>query len=68
MRKFFVNSESCEQMPPLPPVRARGVQAHQRNARAVLLEIDAMHLAADVDMNVAADHRLDLTVHAATFD
>ena len=67
MRKFFAEFRIREQMPPLPPVGARGVQAHQRNARAVLLEINAMHLAADVDMDVAADHRLDLTVHAAAF-
>ena len=56
-----------EQMPPLPPVRAGGVQAHQRNARSVLLEIDPVHVTADVDMDIAADHWLDLPVHAAAF-
>ncbi len=60
--KLFIR----EQMPPLPPVGARGVQAHQRDAGAVFLEIDAMHRAIDLDMDVAADHRLDVTIHEAT--
>jgi hypothetical protein len=55
-----------EQMPPLPPVRARGVQTHQRNARTILLEIDAVHLATDVDMDIATDDRLDVTTHDGT--
>ena len=63
MRKFFANSSSREQMPPLPCIGARGVQAHQRNARAVFLEIDAMRLAIDLDMDVAADDRLDIAGH-----
>src|ERR1700730_79780 len=42
-----------EQMPPLPPVRACRVQAHQRNTGAILLEIDAMRLAADLDVDIA---------------
>ena len=54
-RELFIG----QQMPPLPAIGARGVQADQRNARAVLLEIDAVHLAADLDVDVAADHRLD---------
>src|SRR5205085_8362677 len=48
------------------PVRACGVQAHQRNAGAVLLEIDPMHLAADLDVDIAADDRLDRAVHDTT--
>ena len=40
------------------------MQADQRNARAVFLEIDPVHHAADIDMNVAADDRLNLPVHA----
>ena len=60
LRKLLVG----KQMPPLPSIGARGVQAHQRNARAVFLEIDAVHLAADIDMDVAADHRLDMAGHA----
>jgi hypothetical protein len=50
-------------MPPLPPVGARGVQTYQRDARTVLLEIDAVRLAADVDVDIAADDRLDMTAH-----
>src|SRR5262249_27352636 len=53
-----------KQMAPLPRIRARPVQANQRNALAILLEIDAVHLAADLDVNVAADRRLDVTGHA----
>src|SRR5216684_6612853 len=61
---------SCElfigkQMPPLPPVRARGVQTHQRDARAAFLEINPMHFAFDRDMDVATDHRLDGAGHDA---
>ena len=61
---------SCElfvakQMPPLPVVRARGVQAHHRDSRAAFLEIDAVHLAVDIDMDVTADQRLDIAVHDA---
>lgn len=41
-----------KKMSPLPAVGAGGVQADQRNARAAFLEIDAMHLAIDIDMNV----------------
>src|SRR6266436_5652748 len=62
LRELFIR----QQMPPLPPVGAGGVQAHQRDAGAVLLEIDAMHLAIDLDTDVAADHRLDGTVHDDT--
>src|SRR6267378_2613208 len=61
-RELFVR----EQMPPLPSIRARGVQAHQRNPFAVFLEIDAMHFAIDFDMDVAADHRLDMAGHVDT--
>ena len=55
-----------EQMPPLPCVGARGVQADQRNAGAVFLEIDAMGFAADFDMDVAADYRLDVPFMTVT--
>src|SRR5882724_7950081 len=53
-------------MAPLPSVRARGMQAHQRYAGAAFLEIDPVHLAVDLDMDVAADHRLDGAVHCGT--
>src|SRR3979490_1467452 len=53
-------------MPPLPSVRARRVQAHQRYARAVFLEIDAMHLTIDFNVDVAAEHRFDVAGHAGT--
>src|SRR5260370_27636609 len=62
LRELFVG----QQMPPLPSVGARGVQTHQRNAGAALFEIDAVHLAIDLDMDVAADDRLNVTVHDAT--
>src|SRR5882672_6543752 len=62
LRERFIG----EQMPPLPSVRARGVQAHQRNAGAIFLEVDAVHLAIDIDMDVTADQRLDIAVHDAT--
>src|SRR4051794_31715673 len=59
-----------QQVAPLPRVGARGVQAHQRNACTVFLEIDPMRLAADLDMDVATDDRLDIaigtTAHADT--
>ena len=54
-------------VPRLPPVGAGGVQAHQRNARAGLLDIDAVRLAADLEMDVAADHRLDIALMSGTF-
>src|SRR5260370_22731990 len=53
-------------MPALPSVGACGVQAHQRYARAAFLEIDAMHLTIDLDMDIAADHRLDIASHVGT--
>src|ERR1700730_1153441 len=61
-RELFV----CQQMPPLPSVSACGMQAHQRYARAAFLEIDAMHLTIDLDMDIAADHRLDIARHVGT--
>src|SRR6266704_3650211 len=61
-RKLLVG----EQMPPLPSVRACRVQAHQRYARAVFLEIDAMHLTIDFNVDVAAEHRFDIAGHAGT--
>src|SRR3954452_5625502 len=54
-----------QQMPPLPRIRARRVQTHQRNAGTVLLEIDAIDRALYGDMNVAADNWLDQTGHCA---
>src|ERR1700681_2591882 len=42
------------------------MQAHQRYARAAFLEIDAMHLTIDLDMDIAADHRLDIAGHVGT--
>src|SRR6267378_4185425 len=48
------------------PVRACGVQAHQRYAGAVFFEVDAMHFAIDFDMDVAADYRLDMAGHVGT--
>jgi hypothetical protein len=50
----------------LPRVGARGVQANQRNAGAVFLEIDAMGFACYFDMDVAADYRFDGAVHDVT--
>src|SRR5229473_5412299 len=64
--EFFRKLLVREQMPPLPTIRARGVQAHRRKPRAVFLEIDAMHLAIDFDMDVAADHRLDMAGNVGT--
>src|SRR3981081_396369 len=61
-RELFVG----QQMPPLPSVGACGVQAPQRYARASFLEIDAMHLTIDLDMDIAADHRLDIAGHFGT--
>ena len=55
-----------EQIPPLPCVGARGVQADQRNAGAVFLEIDAMRFAFYFDMDVTADYRIDGAVHDVT--
>src|SRR6266567_1852127 len=49
-----------------PSVRACRVQAHQRYARAVFLEIDAMHLTIDFNVDVAAEHRFDIAGHAGT--
>jgi len=65
MRKFLANSSSASRCRHLPPVGASGVQAHQRDAGAIFLEIDAMHCAVDLDMHVAADDRLDMTGHDA---
>src|SRR5204863_5609663 len=64
--KVFCEFLVRQQMTPLPAVRARSVQADQRNALAVLLEIDAVRLTADLDMDVAAGHRFDVAAHAAT--
>src|SRR6266702_4127934 len=61
-RKLLVG----EQMPPLPSVRACRVQAHQRYARAVFLEMNAMHLTIDFNVDVAAEHRFDVAGHAGT--
>src|SRR6267154_2371719 len=61
-RKLLVG----EQMPPLPSVRACRVQTHQRYARAVFLEIDAMHLTIDFNVDVAAEHRFDVAGYAGT--
>ena len=58
-----------KQMTPLPCIGARSVQAHQRNglvvALVVFLEIDPMRLAADVNMDIAANHRFDRAAHHA---
>src|ERR1700730_15610693 len=64
--KCFRELVVCQQMPPLPSVGACGVQAHQRYARAAFLEIDAMHLTIDLDMDITADHRLDMAGHVGT--
>ena len=53
-------------MPPLPVIGAGGVQADQRDAGAILLEIDAMKLAVDIDIHVATDDRFYHDVHDTT--
>src|SRR5262249_62176855 len=50
----------------LPPVRAGGVQADQRNPPPGLLEIQAMRPALDRDMRVTADDGLDRRSHQRT--
>ena len=52
-----------EERAPLPPVGTRCVQAQQRDARARLLEVDAMRASFDVEMDVAADDGLDADGH-----
>src|SRR5579872_7488195 len=61
LREFLIS----EKVPPLPSVGARRVQADQRYSFAILLEIDAIAFAADLDVNVPADDRLTLAPHAA---
>ena len=55
-----------QQMSPLPGVGACSVQTHQRDARAIFLEVDAVHRAFDLDVDVAADHGLDVADHGVT--
>ena len=43
----------------LPAVGAGRVQAHERNALAGLLDVEAVRLAGDVEVQVAADGRLE---------
>jgi hypothetical protein len=47
-----------EQMSPLPRIGAGGVEADQWNAAAVFLEVDAVDLSIDFDVDVAPDDRL----------
>ncbi len=65
MRKFLAEFLVRKQMPPLPAVRTCRVQTDQGNARAALLEINAIDRAVDLDVHVAADHRLDMPGHDA---
>src|SRR5258705_4505495 len=53
-------------MAPLPCIRPSGVQENQGDTRPVFLKVDAMRFAADFDMDIAADYRLDETAHAGT--
>ncbi len=50
---------ALEEMPPLRAVRARGVLQQHRDARARFLEIDAVVLTVDVEMDVASDRTVE---------
>jgi hypothetical protein len=48
----------------LPAVAAGGVQAEQRRALARFLDIEAVRLAQEIEVHIAADDRLEFRAHA----
>src|SRR5208282_2339564 len=53
----------AHEVPPLPPVGTRRMQADERYAGAAFLEIDAVRAPADLHARITAENGLDLGAH-----